>query len=90
MRMCARFCGGPVSFGMGVVSCYPRGAAGGTSSPGGVLWVLGEVQFLFCGDSVLVLAGFCPPMGSYKRCSAAGKRRTISACVFACLAHSEH
>ena len=28
--------------GMGVVSCYPRGAAGGTSRPGGVLWVPGE------------------------------------------------
>ena len=28
---------------MGVVSCYhPRGAAGGTSRPGGALWVLGE------------------------------------------------
>ena len=27
---------------MGVVSCYPRSAAGGTSRPGGVLWVLGE------------------------------------------------
>ena len=24
--------------GMGVVSCYPRGAAGGTSRPRGVLW----------------------------------------------------
>ena len=27
---------------MEVVSCYPRGAAGGTSRPGGVLWMLGE------------------------------------------------
>ena len=26
------------SFCMGVVSCYPRSAAGGTSRPGGVLW----------------------------------------------------
>ena len=33
---------GVCSFVMGVVSCYPRGAAGGTSRLGGVLWVLGE------------------------------------------------
>ena len=33
---------GQMFFGMGVVSCYPRSAAGGTSRAGGVLWVLGE------------------------------------------------
>ena len=53
-------------FGMGVVSCYPRSAAGGTSRLRGVLWVLGDT--IVCLFFLLLLfvgaEGCCCPRGA--------------------------
>ena len=62
---------------MGVVSCYPRGAAGGTSRPGRVLWVLGDLALDLSHNMQRDLARPIKTLANYQL-MAGGQQSTFS------------